>query len=220
MSPAPWSLTVLRYADSTLPERDVFPGGRKDMRLPITFLIYVIRTADCCILVDPGCDTMPGFDMVDYVLPVETLRRAGVTPEMVTDVIITHAHHDHIDALRHFPQAAVHIQRAEYEAGKGYIPASCPLHCFDEEASITEEIRIKRVGGHTPGSSVVILTGREKPWVLCGDACYLRICLEKHLPTGVSCNIEESCAFVETYGTDAYRTFLCHEPTTPLGDIE
>ena len=116
-------LIALKYAESTLPESAVFQGGRKDIKVPITFVIYLIATGKKCILVDVGCDTMPGFEMINYERPVDVLRRYGYEPEDITDVIITHAHHDHIAAVGYYKNAVIYIQEDEYALGQQYIPA-------------------------------------------------------------------------------------------------
>ena len=35
-------ITALKYAESTFPEWLIFEGGRKDVRLPISFVVYRI----------------------------------------------------------------------------------------------------------------------------------------------------------------------------------
>ena len=59
-------IITIKYAESTLPESAVFQGGRTEKRVPITFVIYLIVTKNRRILVDAGCDTMPGFEMINY----------------------------------------------------------------------------------------------------------------------------------------------------------
>lgn len=212
MTQIPWELTAIPYAESDLPEKMAFSGGREDQTHPIVFVIYCIRLGDRTVLVDPGCDTLPGFQMRSFILPVEALAQKGITPESVTDIIITHAHHDHIDAVRHFPGSTVHIQRGEYAAGRRYIPESCPVNLFEDSTLIADRIRVERVGGHTHGSCVVCLPGEDITWVLCGDECYLQESLEKQLPVGSSKNPEKSRAFVKKYANPKYRVLVCHDP--------
>ncbi|MGM9624602.1 MAG: hypothetical protein ACI3XM_02725, partial [Eubacteriales bacterium] len=54
--------------------------------------------------------------------------------------------------------------------------------------------------------------------VITGDECYLQLCLDRHLPTGASCNEEKSRAFIETYSADRYITLTCHDPDIPLDE--
>jgi glyoxylase-like metal-dependent hydrolase (beta-lactamase superfamily II) len=47
---------------------------------------------------------------------IHQLKRLGYDPVDVRHVIMTHLHFDHAGGLRDFPQAQVHIYKAEYEA--------------------------------------------------------------------------------------------------------
>ncbi len=207
-----WELTAIKYASSNLPERMAFAGGREDTSYPIVFVIYCIRTGDKLILVDPGCDALPGFEMEDFVLPVDALKKAGVDVKSVTDIIITHAHHDHIDAVRHFPGSTVHIQKEEYAAGRQYIPEECPVNIFEDSTVIADCVRVQRIGGHTKGSCVILLPDKSATWVLCGDECYFRENLTRQIPIGTSKNVERSKAFLQEYSRENYRVLICHDP--------
>lgn len=201
----------LKYAESTLKESAVFQGGRRDKELPITFMIYLIETADRRILVDAGCDTMPGFVMVNYERPVDVLAGYGYAPEDITDVIITHAHHDHIAAVGYYKHAVIHIQEDEYVAGKKYIPEESTVNTFEEVFRIDDNIVIRKIGGHSKGSCIVEAEHCGQCYVFAGDECYARECLTNKIPTGSSYNLKNSQAFVNTYGRDDYRVLLCHE---------
>ena len=56
----------ITYANSTLPESYVFDGGREDKQIPIIFSVFLLRINGRNILVDAGCDTMPGFEMQNF----------------------------------------------------------------------------------------------------------------------------------------------------------
>ncbi|MBO5020849.1 MAG: hypothetical protein J6D52_09320, partial [Clostridia bacterium] len=81
------SLYCLKYAESVLSENMAFFDGAKEKMIPISFAIYLINTEDKNILVDAGCDTMPGFDMKKYYSPAFVLRQAGFSADEITDVI-------------------------------------------------------------------------------------------------------------------------------------
>ena len=207
------SLTACKYAESTLSESLVFEGGDKDKSLPISFTVYLIEADDKKILVDAGCDTMPGFDMKHFVSPAKVLESIGVSPLCVTDVFLTHAHHDHVEAVKHFKNATVHVQTLEYESSKkyGYIPEGFALNVFEDEAEVCGVV-LKKIAGHSKGSCVVELTHGGKDYVICGDECYSRRCLTEKIVTGSSKNPENSKKFIEKYGSEKYITLLCHDP--------
>lgn len=83
----------VNYGKSALPESMIFENGAENKFRPIIFRIYLLKTENRLILVDAGCETMPGFDMTDFIGPVKALNNIGISPEGITDLIITHAHH-------------------------------------------------------------------------------------------------------------------------------
>ena len=123
-------ITTLDYAKSTLPESMIFPFGSKNKSRDIAFKVFLIKENEKLILVDAGCETMPGFDMVNFIGPVTALKSIGISPKEITDVIITHAHHDHIECVKYFENAVIHIQKDEFEYGKIYIPSNFNLNLF------------------------------------------------------------------------------------------
>ena len=203
-------LIQLKYADSVLSEKLIFKGGSPEKFRPITFMIYLIDIGSRKILVDAGCDTMPGFEMKNYDRPVDVLKRHGYQPEDITDVIITHAHHDHIAAVHYYTAATIHIQEDEYVKGKKYIPEGLTVRCFSDQCVIADQVNVVKIGGHSRGSSIVIFELNGKKQVLAGDECYLRECLEKQLPTGSSFCPEKSQAFIEEYSKPEYAVWLFH----------
>lgn len=204
-------ILTIKYAESTLPESAVFQGGRADKRVPITFVIYLLIIGQQRILVDAGCDTMPGFEMVNYERPVDVLQSFGYRPEEITDVIITHAHHDHIAAVGYYKNAILHIQKDEYAVGKRYIPEHFKVNVFLETYRLNDMILIRKIGGHSKGSCVVEIEHNNKCYVIAGDECYARECLTEKKPTGSSYTLQQSKFFVEEYSKDGYQVLLCHE---------
>ena len=198
------------YGNSVLPESMIFENGAENKFRPIIFRIYLLKTENRFILVDAGCETMPGFDMREFIGPVNALNNIGISPEEITDVIITHAHHDHIECVKYFKNAAIYIQKDEYEAGKGYLADNLNIRTFDEEMQIYDGIKAVKIGGHSKGSSIVKITDADNKYIVAGDECYMRDCLTKQISTGASYNPERSRYFVKKYGNGEYTVLLCH----------
>ena len=194
-------------------------GGDPDKSCPIVFLLYLIDTGSRKILVDAGCEDLHGFVLADRVSPADALSDYGVPPEQITDVILTHAHHDHIQCVSHFPNAVIHIQEEEYRKGRAYIPANAEVSLFREECLVADHLRVLKIGGHSVGSSIVLLDTPETCLVFGGDECYLPICFQRRIPTGTSHDPERSMAFLKTYGTPQYQILLSHDPEIQTGKI-
>ena len=135
----------------------------------------------------------------------------GVSPEDITDVVITHAHHDHIEAVHHFQNAVVHISKQAYARGKHYIPENMSVHCFAGEYDMQEQIKIVEQGGHAEGSAIVEIRTEDTVHVLAGDECYTNANIAQRRCTGTYCDKEKATVFVEKYGKDAYCVHTCHD---------
>ena len=199
------------YGKSSLPESWAYENGSEEKKLPIIFRVYLLKTENRLILVDAGCETMPGFDMSDFIGPVKALNNIGISPEAITDLVITHAHHDHIECAKYFKNAARFIQKDEYEAGKGYLAENLNIRTFDEKMQICDGIKAVKIGGHSKGSSIVEITDSGKKTIIAGDECYSRECLTRQIPPGAPVNPEKSRAFIQKYGRGEYRVLLCHD---------
>jgi glyoxylase-like metal-dependent hydrolase (beta-lactamase superfamily II) len=89
-----------------------------DPYIKLAHNILVFFDSHRIILIDAGngyASTPEGGNLIN------NLRLAGIRPEAVTDVVLTHAHPDHIGGLvdsHHelvFPAAAIHISQDEYD---------------------------------------------------------------------------------------------------------
>ena len=201
----------IEYGKSVLSEGMIFHNGVDGKFRPIVFMIYLIKTENRLILVDAGCVTMPGFEMTDFIGPVKALGNLNIKPEDITDVIITHSHHDHIECVNEYKNAKIYIQRDEYEMGKQYFADGMNVCLFDDEKEICQNVKTIKIGGHSKGSCIVEITGNKEKYIIAGDECYLHECLKKRIPTGSSYCPEKSRKFIEKYGNGEYAVLLCHD---------
>lgn len=206
-----FEIIPIEYGKSFLPESMVFQNGEKDKLRPIVFMVYLIKTENRLILADAGCETMPGFDMRDFIGAIKALKKENIQPDDITDVIITHSHHDHIECVKYFKRAVIYIQRDEYNDGKKYIGEDTNIKLFDDEAQICSCVKAVKIGGHSKGSCIVEIYDEDDKYVIVGDECYSRECLDKKIPTGSSYCLEKSREFIEKYTDGEYKLLLCHE---------
>lgn len=212
-------ISCIVYGKTRLPESDVFLTGDKTKSIPIALAIYLVELEDRKLLIDAGCDTMPGFEVENHVSPALAVQAVGVFPAEITDVIITHAHHDHIEAVRHFENATVHITRKAYETGKRYIPEAMPVKLVEDSLVLHPQIKMIQWGGHANGSAIVEIAHGDITHVFVGDECYVNQCIFSKIPTGASRNPEKSRKFVEKYSDPRYRVHTCHDPSLSTGAI-
>lgn len=201
----------IRYGDTTIPESWVFAGGDPEKAVPIFFSCFLVLTDRKKILVDAGCETMPGFVMKNFRKPVEVLDELGYKPEEITDVLLTHAHHDHAQGVFRFPGAAIHIQREAYPEGRQFIPEGVPVHLYGATCSLDEDVTAVTIGGHHKGSSVVEVNWQGQKYVLCGDEAYSTYNLHAKVPTGSTVSPKKSQKFIDRYTGGDWICLLCHQ---------
>ncbi len=86
-------------------------------RAAVAFILFLIRGEGRTILIDSGfCRPalVKKYNVRDFLAPDDAVRLAGVQPAEVTDIVVTHAHLDHIGGLDLFPKATIWIEAAEY----------------------------------------------------------------------------------------------------------
>lgn len=201
-------IVVFKYGECLYPENRIFYGAESEEGIPMSFCFYLIQTDKRNILVDVGCDGKERYNFYVYSKTTDLLTQYGLTPDDITDVLITHAHFDHIGDLGYYNKAMVHIQEDEIPSAKPYIEGRENVNTFNEEYTVDENIIIKRYGGHTKGSCIVY-AGK---CVLCGDECYYPKNFEEKIRTGISYSPEKSQTFVENYGNGEYKPLLFHSP--------
>jgi glyoxylase-like metal-dependent hydrolase (beta-lactamase superfamily II) len=201
-----YSIEAIRYANAVeVPVGALMMGGPKDEKVDIAMVIWLIRGGGRTILFDSGFHreiwfkNFPGIR--DYLSPEEAVKLASIKAEDVTDIIISHAHWDHMGGIDLFPKATVWIQREEFAYYTGEAWQSGGRHGgIDPEdvralVRLNTEGRLRLVGGddveilpgirvytgsrHTYASQYIRVEG-SPPFVLASDNCYLYRNLAEH----------------------------------------
>ncbi len=200
----------IKHGDTFIPESWIFTGGDKGKSIPIILSVFLIKTDNKLILIDAGCETMPGFKLEIFKTPMDALKGQGVDPDSITDVLLTHAHHDHIECVKYYKNATVYINSDELQEGRRFIPDGMKVVTFDEEITVDDGVKMVKIGGHSKGSSVVELETGDKITVICGDECYSTYNIINKVPTATSVSKENSSKFIEKYCNGNYNLLLCH----------
>jgi glyoxylase-like metal-dependent hydrolase (beta-lactamase superfamily II) len=162
----------------------------------------MVRSADKTILIDAGLGSDPDLHLPRAGQLIKRLEAAGIDLSVVTDLVLTHMHMDHIGGLlvdgvkeRLRKDLRIHVAAAEvkfWEApdfthtnmpqgfpdalratAKQFVAAyGSQLRPFDEEHEVAPGVVVRRTGGHTPGHSVVRIASGGEALTFAGDAVF------------------------------------------------
>ena len=157
---------------------------------------FLVRSGDRLVLIDAGVGPPvpgPGFGQLPH-----NLVAAGCTPGDVTDVVFTHLHFDHVgwatDAGRAvFPNATYRCHADDWEffldpdlpeiqngrhigaqlsPAERLEPVRDRVEAWDGDGSLLPGLDVRDAPGHTPGSTVIVLSSRNARAVLLGDVVH------------------------------------------------
>ncbi len=117
--PPAYEVYAVRYAEvASFPVSGLIAGADTSRRMDIAMMVWLATGGDGRrVLVDAGFyreKFLERWQPRDYVRPSAAIAGARVGADEVTDIIITHAHWDHLDGVDLFPNARVWIQGDEY----------------------------------------------------------------------------------------------------------
>jgi glyoxylase-like metal-dependent hydrolase (beta-lactamase superfamily II) len=124
----------------------------------------------------------------------ESLRALGIDPSDITDVILTHLHFDHIGWISdagapYFPNATIRCAAADADyflpgadeerfislvfrtpaAPERFAPILDRVETWDTDQTLFAGVDVRLAPGHTPGSSVVVVSDGDERAMMLGD---------------------------------------------------
>lgn len=200
---------IVRYGGRTTARSEVFLNyhsyGEPDGPVEMDFFFWVIQGGAGPVVVDTGFsrEAARARGRTMLIDPREALADLGIEPGDAPPVIVTHGHYDHIGNLSHFNKSQVVVARAEAEFWAGghsrhalfrHAVEESELQAladvisegrallFEDHYQVAPGIQVIRVGGHTPGQSVVVVRTAAGPVVLASDAVHYYEELERDMP--------------------------------------
>ncbi|MDF3214408.1 N-acyl homoserine lactonase family protein [Mesorhizobium sp. M7A.F.Ca.CA.001.09.2.1] len=213
-----WEIYVIEFARSkNQPWVDLVNGMYEDGPTDLPFSFVLARRGDRNVLVDTGFmkdETGPNFSdkfgIPWWISPVRMLAELGLAPGDITDIIVSHAHFDHMGSIDQFPNARLYLQKQEllswHEAMAlppqyGYLTAIIDPDdlraAFDasvehrltlvdgDRDDLLPGIHVRLGQGHTMGQQFVIVETSRGRIVLSGDCVYSSRQITGHKHDGV-----------------------------------
>jgi glyoxylase-like metal-dependent hydrolase (beta-lactamase superfamily II) len=167
-----------------------------DGMLPIEMGGFLVRSGERLVLIDTGIG--PHADPERTGRFMSNLAAAGVRPAEITDVVLTHLHFDHLGWAtdgehRLFENATYRCHEADWNFFMGGDPFDDSmavsfmggrtsaellppildrLETWSEDRMILPGIDVRSAPGHTPGSTVIVISSGMGRAMLLGDVVH------------------------------------------------
>jgi glyoxylase-like metal-dependent hydrolase (beta-lactamase superfamily II) len=151
--------------------------------LPLELGGFLVRHGGRIALVDAGVGSIGGPYAGGAFL--SSLADHGVVPDDVTDVLFTHLHFDHVGWATQkgevvFSNATYRCDRRDWAhfvgpdpgATKKLSPIESRLETWDGSGPLLPGLDVLAAPGHTPGSTVVVLSSGTDRALLLGDVAH------------------------------------------------
>ncbi|HWE54067.1 MAG TPA: MBL fold metallo-hydrolase [Acidimicrobiales bacterium] len=168
------------------PHRDLLDA---DGKLEFSMGGFLVRGGGHTTLIDLGLGPK-SFLGIDGGRFLESLAAFGVAPGDVTDVLLTHLHFDHIgwatDAGGQavFPNATYRCHAADWEhftvdhpgaESEMLVPIASRFEVWSDDDTLLPGIDTMTAPGHTPGSTVLVVSSGDDRAMLLGDVVHCPI---------------------------------------------
>jgi len=201
-----WETYAIRCSWHHRTAKENFLGGdAHDGPMPIDYFVWAVRCGERTFVIDTGFDEAMARKRGRNHLqcPGEGLKKLGIDPALVKDVIITHLHYDHCGNHNLFPMAKYHVQDREMMFSTGRYMTHAHMRLPFEEEDVVAMVRklyqgrlqfhdgdeeiapglsLHYVGGHSMGLQMVRAQTRRGWMVLASDATHFYANIERGIP--------------------------------------
>lgn len=236
-----YSIQAIQYGSAPDDLSELVMGAPQGEKVTLAMTIWLVRGGGRNILLDSGYHRstfLKEFPATGYIRPDEAVKLAGIQPADVTDIVISHAHWDHIGGIDLFPKATIWIQRDEFRYYTGEAWQEGGQHGgidpedMRELVKLNTEGRVRFVDGdnvelfpgiraytggrHTYAAQYIAVAG-DPPFVLASDNCYLYRNLSEHRASATfsdadhAANIRNQERMIRLAGGDPDRVIPGHD---------
>ena len=169
-----------------------------------------------------------------------SLAEAGIDPQSVTDIFISHSHGDHVGGLVNaegkmaFPNATIHISKPEwtYMSGldqyKSVVPViKAEVDAFEPNADLVAGVvKAVEIKGHTPGHSGYLIKSGADTLLYVGDSMHHFIVSVQKPEWTIAFDGDNAVAtasrikLISDLATSGERIYAVHFPFPGIGKME
>lgn len=216
-----YEVYALKYGERDTTACQFFYREPSHDPLTLHFFVWLILGGPRPVLVDAGCRAEDAAQrgLRNYVSPAAMVERAGVRPEAIGTVLVSHLHWDHWAGHGLFPAAEFWIQRDEVAFWTGPVArfevyrqlANAPalgelvtlnyagrVRLVEGEREVLPGLRVHWVGGHTAGLQIVSVETARGRVVLAADASHFFRNVERRWPTQIITSLPQMLAAFDT----------------------
>lgn len=202
-------MTIVRYGQRSTSRSEVYLNhhiyGQDDAPIGMDYFFWALQNSERTVIVDTGFSAHGGRvrRRTFGIDPAKAYAALGVDPDSVPDVVVTHAHYDHIGNLGIFPKSRILISQREYDfwtsplgrrkqflhsveieeiATLAAAASEGRVHTYAGSLELAPGVTLLELGGHTPGLSVVLVTTDEGTVLLASDAVHYYEELDADMP--------------------------------------
>lgn len=232
-----------------------YPSNEKNGCILTMRSLLISKYPEKIILVDNGAgnkhlNQLSYYNFFNQVDLEEELRKKGITPEQVTDVILTHLHFDHCgystrkeektgELYPSFPNATHWVSRKQWEnflhpnplekdsyfmENMQAIADKGLLRLIDTDTKLCPDIELRIFDGHTPGQLVPYITTSEQTFVFAGDVIPLVASVS---PEWISAydtypvtSYQEKIRMLEEAAREGQVLIYCHDAYTKCSTVK
>lgn len=175
--------------------------------MPLSINVYLINTGTKLVMIDTGAGELFGPDSGHLLA---SLAAAGVKPEQIDVILVTHIHGDHTGGLsiggkRLFVNATVYVSRkdadywltqAEPKATVGPYVDAGRLQYLPASGAVLPGITARALPGHTPGHTGYVVESRGKRILFWGDTVHVAEVQFDHPDITITYDVDQPAAAI------------------------